>query len=351
MEADKSGSLTGMKRHDYLPFGEELSAGIRVNGQGQPQYGYAISNVRQKYDEYERDTETNLDFAEARYYSSTQGRFTSPDPLIASARRLTPQSWNRYSFVINRPTVYTDPGGEDWYSKDGTYYWFPGNGDREGYKKPAIGPDGLRIENVQGADGQYSKFNGHNVTLYNNDITPLIDNGVYLPVVTPLPPIPWNQDSGLRALAIYAQTAEYALGGPVKGVIDFLIDVGIDQLSGGEGLPDPATIQMAGTTVAGPFSINDWSGYPEGLPRPEGPFTLMGRGDPAYEAARQAANTANQRVRGQLGNEAAGMEIHEIHPVQLGGHPTATFNKAVISKAEHARYTRWWRNFVRAIRR
>ncbi|MGE0103766.1 MAG: hypothetical protein AB7H86_15105 [Blastocatellales bacterium] len=26
MEADLSGSLTGMRRHDYLPFGEELTS-------------------------------------------------------------------------------------------------------------------------------------------------------------------------------------------------------------------------------------------------------------------------------------------------------------------------------------
>lgn len=32
----------------------------------------------------ERDIETGPDFFEARYYSSVQGRFTSPDPLTAS---------------------------------------------------------------------------------------------------------------------------------------------------------------------------------------------------------------------------------------------------------------------------
>ncbi len=49
MEADRSGSLTGMKRHDYLPFGEELYAGIRQSG-GQGQYGYEPpqSNVQKE---------------------------------------------------------------------------------------------------------------------------------------------------------------------------------------------------------------------------------------------------------------------------------------------------------------
>jgi hypothetical protein len=45
MEADKSGSLAGMTRRDFAPFGEVITAGIRSN----PQVGYVMSNVRQKF--------------------------------------------------------------------------------------------------------------------------------------------------------------------------------------------------------------------------------------------------------------------------------------------------------------
>jgi hypothetical protein len=38
----------------------------------------------------------------------------------------------------------------------------------------------------------------------------------------------------------------------------------------------------------GSFSISDWSGYPEGLPKPEGPFRLIEGSE--YDAARKAAN-------------------------------------------------------------
>ena len=61
----------------------------------------------------ERDNETGLDFFEARYYASTQGRFTSPDPLQASAKRRNPQTWNRYTYGLNNPLRYTDPEGEE----------------------------------------------------------------------------------------------------------------------------------------------------------------------------------------------------------------------------------------------
>jgi hypothetical protein len=52
-----------------------------------------------------------LDYAQARYFSSTQGRFTSADPLLASATAADPQSWNRYAYVGNNPMVFSDPSG------------------------------------------------------------------------------------------------------------------------------------------------------------------------------------------------------------------------------------------------
>ena len=44
--------------------------------------GYnATDGVRQKFTSKERDIETELDYFEARYYSSMQGRFTGVDPF------------------------------------------------------------------------------------------------------------------------------------------------------------------------------------------------------------------------------------------------------------------------------
>lgn len=57
----------------------------------------------------ERDAETGLDFFEARYMSSAQGRFTSPDPL--PGWQGDPQSWNMYAYARNNPLLYTDPTG------------------------------------------------------------------------------------------------------------------------------------------------------------------------------------------------------------------------------------------------
>ena len=46
-----------------------------------------------------------------RHYGSAMGRFTSPDPLMASANVADPQSWNRYFYARNNPLKYNDPLG------------------------------------------------------------------------------------------------------------------------------------------------------------------------------------------------------------------------------------------------
>ncbi len=103
---DQTGSLSGVRRHDYLPFGEELFAGI---GGRTTTLGYSPGNVRQQFTLYERDNETNLDYAQARYYSSGQGRFTGVDPVGGNV--VDPQTLNGYSYVANNPLTAVDPDG------------------------------------------------------------------------------------------------------------------------------------------------------------------------------------------------------------------------------------------------
>jgi len=108
MVLDKTGALSGVKRHDYYPFGEEIFAG---QGGRTLQQGYTNDNLKRKFAGYERDDETGLDFAQARYYDSELGRFITPDPLLSSGYTTSPQSWNRYSYVMNQPLNLVDPSG------------------------------------------------------------------------------------------------------------------------------------------------------------------------------------------------------------------------------------------------
>jgi RHS repeat-associated protein len=121
MVVDRSGSLGGIRRHDFLPFGEELSAGVGIRSAA---LGYGADSTRQKFTGKERDSETGLDYFHARYYSNIQGRFTSVDPENAGAIEDDPQSWNGYAYARNAPVVYSDPDGRRYRicSTDGECY-------------------------------------------------------------------------------------------------------------------------------------------------------------------------------------------------------------------------------------
>jgi RHS repeat-associated protein len=120
MIADATGSLAGMERHDYLPFGEEVPAGLGIREQ---KSGYGLDSSRQKFTGKERDDETSLDwFGPGRYYGALQGRFASTDPLnLPSLMRQDPRkfeaviadpaNWNGYVYAHNNPLSKQDPDG------------------------------------------------------------------------------------------------------------------------------------------------------------------------------------------------------------------------------------------------
>jgi RHS repeat-associated protein len=64
-----------------------------------------------KFTGKERDAETGLDYFGARYMSSAQGRFTSPDAPLLDQHPADPQSWNLYSYTRSNPLRYVDPTG------------------------------------------------------------------------------------------------------------------------------------------------------------------------------------------------------------------------------------------------
>jgi RHS repeat-associated protein len=96
-------------RRDFLPFGEEAASDGSFR-RTILKYGVGDS-VRQKFTGYQRDPETDLDFAEARMYEKRHGRFTAVDPLLASGKSEDPQTFNRYVYALNRPLILTDPTG------------------------------------------------------------------------------------------------------------------------------------------------------------------------------------------------------------------------------------------------
>ncbi len=92
-----AGGLTHAES-DYYPFGGE-----RV-----------ISNTLASANNYkftgmERDSESGLDHTLFRQFTSTYGRWLSPDPDCFGCTN--PQKLNRYAYVLNNPVSTTDPSG------------------------------------------------------------------------------------------------------------------------------------------------------------------------------------------------------------------------------------------------
>jgi len=88
------------------------SSGNKLAEMGHFPYGeswYNASSDKLVFTTYERDSESGNDYAQARYHVSGLARFSSPDPI--AGRTSDPQSFNRYSYVRNMPTMLTDPTG------------------------------------------------------------------------------------------------------------------------------------------------------------------------------------------------------------------------------------------------
>jgi RHS repeat-associated protein len=101
-EIVQSGQTTACYEGDFYPFGGE-----RIITNTCPQ--------NYKFTGKERDTESGNDYFKYRYYSSSMGRWMSPDPSqLAHADPRNPQSLNLYAYVGNNPLDRVDLDGLCW---------------------------------------------------------------------------------------------------------------------------------------------------------------------------------------------------------------------------------------------
>ncbi|MDQ3803537.1 MAG: RHS repeat-associated core domain-containing protein [Acidobacteriota bacterium] len=196
MVIDQTGSLAGVSRHDYLPFGEELRAGAAGRTAGR---GYAADGVRHKFTGYERDPETGLDFAQNRYYFPTQGRFTSVDPENTGANEGDPQSWNGYAYAGSNPLKYIDPLGlwkrvecsggatQCWEAEEGDTYetlakeigtWYP-NMLAEFFSNQEITPG--QVFDASGYSDWWQRQMAHQIAERYADGPPVMSGGLRIP--------------------------------------------------------------------------------------------------------------------------------------------------------------------------
>jgi RHS repeat-associated protein len=118
MMTDGDGNI--VRQADFYPFGGERVITSTVD-------------THYKFAGMERDAESSLDHTLYRQYSSSLGRWLSPDPNHGGCSN--PQSLNRYAYVPNKPTTSTDPLGLllvvrgcwenlfGWYDDEGSTHW------------------------------------------------------------------------------------------------------------------------------------------------------------------------------------------------------------------------------------
>jgi RHS repeat-associated protein len=106
--------------------------------------------VRKRFTSCERDEETRLDFAQARYLNSGLGRFSSPDYFGNDTHGAEPQSWNLYEYARNNPLRYVDPSGKE------VWVTFKGGDDKSVVKlrlEICIDEDGNETARLYDEDG------------------------------------------------------------------------------------------------------------------------------------------------------------------------------------------------------
>ncbi len=158
MTTDNSGNVTGA--NVFLPFGQLMSS---------------TTNDAVQFTGLEQDTENSSDHAWFRNYSTEQNRWLRPDPYNGSYDITNPQSFNRYSYVLNNPLAFTDPS---WLHIVG--YCKPGCSGVWGSGNPNGGTgDEFQLIFIEwGGEPEFSPYTGNDGMYYISG-TPL--NGVWLP--------------------------------------------------------------------------------------------------------------------------------------------------------------------------
>jgi hypothetical protein len=144
----------------------------------------------------------------------------------------------------------------------------------------------------------------------------------------------------------------------VRSIIQFaaspLLTAGVDALlssvlprNGEEMIASLAMLGMPLEVPTGEFSIIRWAGYPEGVPKPAGPFQVLQGGE--YQTARKAADSANRALHA-ADPSLAGKEIHEIQPIKFAGDPTANANKVILTPEQHRPVSTWWQQFLNRLK-
>jgi RHS repeat-associated protein len=105
---DGTGSILERRKTD--PFGNWLrNSAVPALDIQSLVMSVATHSVRAGFTGQEHDEQLGVVNMGARIYEPLAGRFLSPDAVVGSG--MTSQTWNAYTYVLNRPTAFVDPTG------------------------------------------------------------------------------------------------------------------------------------------------------------------------------------------------------------------------------------------------
>lgn len=364
--ARNSAGVLQLKDHnDYYPFGmNHLKMGNSYFG--------AASYVKYKFGGKELQETGMYDFG-ARMYMADIGRWGVADPMAEALSDLSP-----YNYANNNPIMFVDPNGmlaqgviDHMWNIGGEWH---NTGSGFSYGSHEVSYNGDYSFNYVNAEIPGISFNGKgNEGTWNLGNNYLFNSySMYNAILQGLNG--WNFQT--RARATEERLAGVINDGPIQYVGGAGDPLGVWEAggmalsanSGGKGSYILAALMITrsgntGSTLKllnaekgilasekGSFSVADWSSYPSAIPMPTGPFKILEGAE--YDAARKAANKANQAIRKANPEAYKGLEIHEIHPVKYGGSAIDPANKIAIPRDYHRKFvTPWWNNNMRSIKK
>jgi RHS repeat-associated protein len=83
----------------------------RYKAWGETRYSSSAASTDYLYTGQREVSDIGLYFYKARWYDSSLGRFSQADSIVPGAG--DPRAWDRYAYVKNNPTKYSDPTGHD----------------------------------------------------------------------------------------------------------------------------------------------------------------------------------------------------------------------------------------------
>ena len=334
--SDEQGSITHVINGEEKESGELPQEDVQsrvLNHYEYDAFGNTIRCEEQVHNRFrytgeQYDPLTGQYYLRARYYNPVIARFTQEDTYYGDGLNL-------YTYCQNNPVLYHDPTGH------GTKENSPYSRNEQQYIDVGADPDTARLvaQCYPDAKSKQDLYNKYKKQGYSAQDAKKLANREII----------HGEEATKKYIKdnnVKKSDPDYTATSPRDNVnTDWRTQERLNaQRNAGAGKGNESGNKSGRETVKiDEFFIDDWTGYPD-APKPDGPFRILEGTE--YTDARNLANKTNANIHRNR-PDLKGTQIHEMHPVKLGGSPTDIDNKIALSPKEHAKYTAFWNKVLR----